>query len=142
MVTVIDKFDGTEYAFLSNFYSSPIQYEGIVYPTVEHMFQALKALDMETRKKIANAATPGQAKRLGRSVALREDWEEVKVDVMRTALQLKFSNPALRAKLIATGDAELIEGNTWNDRFWGVCRGTGKNMLGLLLMELRCSLTE
>jgi ribA/ribD-fused uncharacterized protein len=142
MITVIDKFDGTEYAFLSNFYSSPIQYEGIVYPTVEHMFQALKALDVETRKKIANAATPGQAKRLGRSVALREDWEEVKVDVMRTALQLKFSNPALRAKLIATGDAELIEGNTWNDRFWGVCRGTGKNMLGLLLMELRCSLTE
>jgi ribA/ribD-fused uncharacterized protein len=142
MITVIDKFDGTEYAFLSNFYSSPIQYEGIVYPTVEHMFQALKALDVETRKKIANAATPGQAKRLGRSVALRKDWEEVKVDVMRTALQLKFSNPALRAKLIATGDAELIEGNTWNDRFWGVCRGTGKNMLGLLLMELRCSLTE
>ena len=128
MVTVIDKFDGTEYGFLSNFYSSPIQYEGIVYPTVEHMFQALKALDIETRKKIANAATPGQAKRLGRSVALREDWEEVKVDVMRTALQLKFSDPTLRAKLIATGDAELIEGNTWNDRFWGVCRGSGKNM--------------
>lgn len=142
MATVIDKFDGTEYAFLSNFYSSPIQYEGIVYPTVEHMFQALKALDIETRKKIANAATPGQAKRLGRSVALREDWEEVKVDVMRTALQLKFSDPTLRAKLIATGDAELIEGNTWNDRFWGVCRGTGKNMLGLLLMELRFSLAE
>lgn len=140
MVTVIDKFDGTEYGFLSNFYSSPIQYEGIVYPTVEHMFQALKALDIETRKKIANAATPGQAKRLGRSVALREDWEEVKVDVMRTALQLKFSDPTLRAKLIATGDAELIEGNTWNDRFWGVCRGSGKNMLGLLLMELRSSL--
>lgn len=142
MATVIDKFDGTEYGFLSNFYSSPIQYEGIVYPTVEHMFQALKALDIETRKKIANAATPGQAKRLGRSVALREDWEEVKVDVMRTALQLKFSDPTLRAKLIATGDAELIEGNTWNDRFWGVCRGTGKNMLGHLLMELRFSLAE
>lgn len=140
MVTVIDKFDGTEYGFLSNFYSSPIQYEGIVYPTVEHMFQALKALDIETRKKIANAATPGQAKRLGRSVALREDWEEVKIDVMRTALQLKFSDPTLRAKLIATGEAELIEGNTWNDRFWGVCRGSGKNMLGLLLMELRSSL--
>lgn len=142
MATVIDKFDGTEYGFLSNFYSSPIQYEGIVYPTVEHMFQALKALDIETRKKIANAATPGQAKRLGRSVALREDWEEVKVDVMRTALQLKFSDPTLRAKLIATGDAELIEGNTWNDRFWGVCRGTGKNMLGLLLMEVRRNLAE
>ena len=61
---------------------------------------------------------------------------------MRTALQLKFSDPTLRAQLIATGDAELIEGNTWNDTFWGVCRGTGKNMLGTLLMELRSSFTE
>ena len=142
MVTKIDKFDGTEYGFLSNFYSSPIQYEGIIYPTVEHMFQALKAEDDGTRRKIANASTPGQAKRLGRSVALRGDWEEVKVDVMRTALKLKFSNPTLKAKLLATGEAELIEGNTWNDRFWGVCGGTGKNMLGTLLMELRASLAS
>ena len=141
MITKIDKFDGTEYAFLSNFYSSPITYEGIVYPTVEHMFQALKSLDQKQRIKIANAATPGQAKRLGRQVALREDWEEVKVDVMRTALQLKFTDPTLRQQLINTGEAELIEGNTWNDRFWGVCQGTGKNMLGTLLMELRSSLT-
>lgn len=142
MTTKIDKFDGTEYGFLSNFYSSPITYEGIVYPTVEHIFQAMKTLDNTERIKIANAATPGQAKRLGRRVALRGDWEEIKVDVMRTALKLKFSNPVLKAKLIATGDAELIEGNTWNDRFWGVCNGTGKNMLGTLLMELRSTLIE
>lgn len=138
----IDKFDGTEHAFLSNFYSSPIIYEGIVYPTVEHMFQAMKTLDLMQRQKIANAATPGAAKRMGRQVALRGDWEEVKVDVMRTALQLKFSQPQLKEKLLATGDAELIEGNTWNDRFWGVCNGTGRNMLGTLLMELRRELKE
>ena len=137
MVTKIDKFDGTEYGFLSNFYSSPIKYEGIEYPTVEHMFQALKTLDMTERMRIASATTPGQAKRMGRGVPLRADWEEVKVDVMRTALELKFSNPTLKNKLISTGDAELIEGNTWNDRFWGVCCGTGRNMLGTLLMELR-----
>lgn len=138
----IDKFDGTEYGFLSNFYPSPIEYEGIKYPTVEHMFQALKSLSPVERMSIAAAATPGQAKRMGRRVSLRGDWETVKVDVMRTALQLKFSDPTLRAQLIATGDAELIEGNTWNDTFWGVCRGTGRNMLGTLLMELRSSLTE
>lgn len=138
----IDKFDGTEYGFLSNFYPSPIEYKGIKYPTVEHMFQALKSLNPVERMAIAAAATPGQAKRMGRRVSLRGDWEAVKVDVMRTALQLKFSDPTLKAKLIATGDAELIEGNTWNDTFWGVCRGTGRNMLGTLLMELRSNLTE
>ena len=138
----IDKFDGTEYGFLSNFYSSPIEYKGIKYPTVEHMFQALKSLNPMERMEIAAAATPGKAKRLGRRVSLRSDWEEIKIDVMRTALQLKFSDPILRKKLIATGDAELIEGNTWNDTFWGVCNGVGKNMLGTLLMEIRDSLTD
>ena len=132
----IDKFNG-EYAFLSNFYTSPIQHKGIVYPTVEHMFQAMKTLDETERIKIANAETPGSAKRMGRSVALRGDWEDVKIDIMRTALALKFTTPGLKEKLLATGDAELVEGNTWNDRFWGVCGGTGKNMLGTLLMELR-----
>ena len=79
----------------------------------------------------------GRAKRLGR-VELRSDWEEVKIEVMREVLRCKFSqNPDLKAKLIATGDAELIEGNNWNDRFWGVCRGVGQNHLGRLLMELR-----
>ena len=98
----IDKFDGTEYGFLSNFYSSPIEYKGIKYPTVEHMFQALKSLNPMERMEIAAAATPGKAKRLGRRVSLRSDWEEIKIDVMRTALQLKFSDPVLRKKLIAT----------------------------------------
>ena len=69
---------------------------------------------------------------------LREDWETVKIDVMRDVLKSKFSlNSELREKLIATGDVELIEGNHWNDRFWGVCRGKGQNHLGKLLMELR-----
>ena len=139
---MIVEFDG-ENEFLSNFYPSPILYEGIVYPTNEHFFQAMKTLDPAERQAIANAETPGMAKRMGRTVKLRSDWEQVKVDVMRTGLMLKFSDAKLAQKLIDTGDEELIEGNWWCDQTWGSCncpkhiRTPGRNLLGMLLMELR-----
>lgn len=139
---MIVEFDG-EYAFLSNFYDSPIFYEGITYPTNEHFFQAMKTLDIETRKAIAAAPTPGAAKRMGRHVSLRPDWERVKVDVMRTGLMLKFTDAELAEKLLATEDEELVEGNWWHDNTWGNCHCTecsrkgGRNLLGMLLMELR-----
>lgn len=133
---MIADFEG-KYAFLSNFYPSPIFYDGITYPTNEHFFQAMKTLDQEERKKIAAAISPGKAKRLGRNVQLRADWEQIKVDVMRTGLMLKFSNPVLRTQLIMTGDEELVEGNWWGDTCWGVCNGVGENRLGKLLMQVR-----
>ena len=139
---MIVEFDG-EHAFLSNFFPSSILYEGIVYPTNEHFFQAMKTLDQAERQKIANAETPGMAKRLGRHVQLRPDWEQIKVDVMRTGLMLKFTDAALAEKLLATGDEELVEGNWWHDQTWGSCfcpdhcRTPGRNLLGMLLMELR-----
>lgn len=139
---MILEFEG-KYDFLSNFYPSPIFYDGITYPTNEHFFQAMKTLDQEERKKIAAADTPGKAKRMGRSVELRPDWEKIKVEVMRLGLILKFQNPDLKEKLLATGDEELIEGNWWCDQFWGSCncskhiRTPGRNVLGMLLMELR-----
>ena len=139
---MIVEFDG-QYDFLSNFYPSSILYEGIVYPTNEHFFQAMKTLDIETRKAIAAAPTPGAAKRMGRHVSLRPDWEKIKVDIMMLGLRLKFKDPELAAKLIATGDEELVEGNWWCDQFWGSCncskhiRTPGRNVLGMLLMELR-----
>lgn len=133
---MIDNFDG-EYAFLSNFYESPMTIQGITYPTNEHFFQAMKTLDLSERKKIASAQTPGQAKRLGRQVKLRWDWESVKEDAMLTGLRYKFSNPDLKEKLLATGNEELIEGNWWGDQYWGVCDGVGKNKLGKLLMKVR-----
>jgi len=126
-----------EYAFLSNFYSSEIAYEGVVFPTVEHAFQAAKTMDIDERRKIAATQAPGSAKRLGRRVKLRPDWEQIKVGLMRDLLRNKFSEPDLAARLLATGSTELIEGNNWNDTFWGVCRGRGRNMLGQLLMEVR-----
>jgi ribA/ribD-fused uncharacterized protein len=139
---MIVEFDG-ENEFLSNFYPSPILHEGIVYPTNEHFFQAMKTLDLVERKAIANAETPGMAKRMGRTVKLRSDWEQVKVDVMRTGLMLKFSDAKLAQKLIDTGDEELVEGNWWHDNTWGNChcpkcsRLGGRNLLGMLLMEVR-----
>lgn len=139
---MILEFEG-KYDFLSNFYPSPIFYDGITYPTNEHFFQAMKTLDQEEREKIAAADTPGKAKRLGRNVQLRADWEQIKVDVMRTGLMLKFTDANLAQKLIDTGDEELIEGNWWCDQFWGSCncskhiRTPGRNVLGMLLMELR-----
>lgn len=133
----IDCFDG-EYAFLSNFYNSPFEYDGIIYPTNEHFFQAMKTSNREERERIAAAATPGKAKYLGRSVKLRADWDTARVMVMKLGLYLKFTTSLeLRDKLIATGDSELIEGNTWNDTYWGVCNNIGHNMLGKCLMELR-----
>ena len=103
----------------------------------------MKTLDIETRKAIAAAPTPGAAKRMGRHVSLRPDWEKIKVDVMRTGLMLKFTDAALAEKLLATGDEELVEGNWWCDQTWGSCncpkhiRTPGRNLLGMLLMELR-----
>lgn len=138
---MISNFDN-KYAFLSNFYDSPIAIDGITYPTVEHFFQAQKTLDQDERLKIADAATPGRAKRLGRTVSLRKDWEVVKDDVMRIGLRAKFSDEKLKIRLLATNDEELIEGNWWHDNYWGSCscpkcNSQGKNTLGKLLMELR-----
>ena len=133
-------FDG-KHAFLSNFYASPVTYECVVYPTVEHAFQAAKALTPTERLPVLMAKTPGIAKRLGRKVALRPGWDAMRIDVMRQLLREKFRPECVLAeKLLATGDAELVEGNTWGDHFWGVCRGSGENWLGRLLMDIRTEL--
>ena len=103
----------------------------------------MKTLDIDERKAIAAAETPGKAKRMGRQVKLRPDWEKVKLYYMELGLKLKFQDPALAKKLIETGDEELIEGNWWHDNTWGSCycvkcsRIAGRNLLGMLLMELR-----
>jgi ribA/ribD-fused uncharacterized protein len=142
MPEIIDHFDG-EHAFLSNFHPSQINWLGRECATVEHAFQMSKTLISFDRDFVAEAATPGRAKRLGRGLHLRGDWEEIKDDVMRTLLLLKFSqNSELWALLDATGDATLVEGNTWGDTYWGALRkpdGTydGLNKLGMMLMDTR-----
>ena len=140
MKMVIDSFDG-EFAFLSNFYEVPVEWEGITYPSTEHAFQAAKVINPAIRMKIAAEPTPGRAKRAGRSVQLRHDWEQVKFDIMLDIVMAKFrQHPDLAEALLDTGDAELIEGNTWNDTTWGVYNGKGLNWLGKILMMVRCQL--
>lgn len=134
--TVIDSFRG-DFGFLSNFHEATIYVDGERYRSVEHAYQAHKTLDPLSRRLIREAKTPGEAKKLGQSVRLRDDWESVKVDLMRSFIRKKFENPFLRPLLLATGDAELIEGNTWGDRTWGVYKGEGQNLLGKLLMQVR-----
>lgn len=127
----IVKFSG-EYDWLSNF--SPV-YDFL---TVEHVYQSAKTTDSHVRNEILNAATPTIAKRLGKRCKLREDWDRIKIPVMRDALVWKFSlGSELAWLLFNTGDAILEEGNWWGDTFWGVCDGEGENNLGRLLMQRR-----
>lgn len=132
----IESFSG-EYRFLSNFYPAEVDLDGKTYPTLEHAYQAAKTLSLEQRELIRRAGTPGKAKKMGRQVTLREDWEKIKIGVMRELLRRKFQDRVLRAEIVATGDAKLVESNTWRDFFWGVYQGKGENWLGRLLMEIR-----
>ena len=133
---MIDRFDG-EYAFLSNYSASPFRINYVLFPTMEHYFQANKADNQNDYLHIAYAPTPGEAKRLGRKIQLRPNWEKIKDEVMLTGLRKKFADPELRSLLLATGDEELVEGNYWGDTYWGVCNGVGQNKLGKLLMQVR-----
>ena len=145
---IIDKFDGTEYAFLSNFYPCDFVYDGITYHNSEAAFQAAKTFDMDFRQQIANESSPAAAKRLGRSLKIRPDWEEVKREVMHDVVYAKFSqNRDLLRRLLETDGAVLIEGNTWHDNCWGDCTCpkcshiNGTNWLGKTLMQVRAELS-
>lgn len=128
---VIDSFRG-EFSFLSNFFIEPDRTH------VEGEFQAEKTFDLRDKVAILSQPEPGPAKKIGRRVTLRADWEDVKVEVMRSLVLRKFlDHERLSERLVETGDAQLIEGNHWGDTFWGVCNQEGKNTLGLILMEIR-----
>jgi ribA/ribD-fused uncharacterized protein len=173
MVEVIDSFDG-EYAFLSNFYpwdgrtksyvsDVPVMFDGVSFRTVEHAFQALKTIDEDQRAWVRAAPTPGQAKRRGRQVTLRPEWDNLRLDFMEGLVARKFSDPKLGALLVATHPHTLVEGNNWNDEFWGATWHligpdertmndlwnereadarylTGQNWLGRILMKVRSEL--
>lgn len=154
----IDSFTD-EHGFLSNFSPSPIEWRGKQWPTVEHAYQAAKNYDPKSQNPLSEAAveeirtadTPKLAKRRGRKVRMVKEWDTpqggredqpLKREVMRELLAIKFQDPDLGAKLLATGDVELVEGNWWGDKVWGVCEGEGENWLGLELMALRTKLRE
>lgn len=132
----IEKFD-KEYFFLSNFYPCKVYYQGKEYKSSEAAYQAQKTLDLDLRREFEELSAR-DAKNKGRALKLRRDWEDVKDDIMYEICYSKFvNNPIIARKLIATKDAELVEGNTWFDTYWGVCNNVGLNKLGQILMKVR-----
>lgn len=141
---VIDSFSG-DYRWLSNFELVEIDTGNHYgkFPSVEVAYQAMKSKDPEVHDLMRHM-DPGHAKRYGqKQIDLREDWDLVKLIYMGWFCWRKFStNEELKAKLFATKDAILIEGNNWNDTYWGVCNGKGENHLGIILMGIRDDLKE
>ena len=140
--TLINSFDGL-YEFLSNFSHDKVTYKGVEYNTSEHAYQAAKTNDSKEKEYVRSAHSPSIAKKRGRGVTIRKDWDSVKISVMKEILMDKFkAGSVLAQQLIATGNAKLEEGNDWGDTFWGTCNGKGQNWLGKILMEIRNRLNE
>ena len=132
------EFQG-EHRWLSNFWPATVTLDEVSFPTIEHAYQAAKTAP--SQREQFRHCTAGQAKKLGRTVRMRADWEQVKVATMRSLVEQKFApGTELGEKLKATGSGQIVEGNNWGDVFWGVCRGRGQNWLGRLLMERRAFL--
>jgi ribA/ribD-fused uncharacterized protein len=132
----ITAFTG-EYRWLSNFWPARVMLDGVFYPTVEHAYVAAKTTDPAVRYQVLLCIGPTSVKRFGRTIKLRDDWNDIRLRVMADLVWLKFQEPHLRELLVQTAGRELIEGNTWNDTFWGVCRGVGTNHLGRIIMNVR-----
>jgi len=136
-----------KYIFLSNFYQSSFLYHGTFWSTIEHAYQAAKCKDLEMNEYIHSLSHPTEARKVGNRVDLRKDWEEVKVEIMTDLVLCKFTqNKKLKNKLLETENLYLEEGNYWHDNFWGNCYCNkckdveGKNVLGIILMEVRKNL--
>lgn len=131
-----------KYSFLSNMYSCKVHYDGEVFPCVETAFQYAKCANENDHELFINDrgywCGGYTARKIGRSVKLRSDWNTYRLDVMYELLEDKFyHNEGLRKALCETGTIYISEDNTWGDKFWGVCNGEGYNMLGKMLMEIR-----
>lgn len=140
---MITSFRGS-HRFLSNFHPSPIHAQNRWFSTAEHLYQWLKIADAETAYKILVAESPAEAKKLGKIGRPIINWNSLRLIVMKNVVSAKFTqNTDLADKLLNTGNAKLIEGNTWGDTFWGQCPlGVGENNLGRILMEVRDELKE
>lgn len=139
---MIDRFIG-EYYFLSNFFPTDVKYswdcdDSIIYRSAEHAYQAQKTENVHEKIFIRNAISAREAKKRGRNVVCRSDWDLIKLDVMRGVVKAKFSqNLDLSERLVNTYPIVLVEGNWWGDTFWGMCNKRGENHLGKILMEVR-----
>ena len=153
---MITRFDG-KYAFLSNFYPCKIEYQGIVYKSVEAFYVAMKVNNDQMidgryytagdfRELISKIDSPGKVKRIGKAIKVRSDWDQKRLEFMSWGVREKFKDEQLKEMLLSTGNADIIEGNYWHDNFWGQCScekcaGKGKNNLGKILMQIRNELS-
>lgn len=132
---MINEFSG-QYRWLSNFWLCPVVYDGRVYPSTENAYQAAKLVGKD--RFVFTSCSPGKAKRLGRELKNHTDWDNKKLGVMNAVLLQKFCHGSFLAeKLMNTIFMDIVEGNTWGDKFWGVCDGDGENNLGKLIMSIR-----
>ncbi len=139
---MIRKFD-KEYKWLSNFAPCTILLNGIAYPSVEHAYMSAKSDDVRWYLKCTDESIkPGDIKKLSRGILIVNNWDSIKVEVMRECLKQKYSQEPYKTLLIETGDALIQEGNFWGDTFWGVDLNTklGENRLGELIMAIRSEL--
>ena len=139
----VKQFNG-EYRWLSNFWNKNvlIVHEGITFTSNENFYQAMKTKDVDKRiqiSKMNEADAKAEGKWIEKSHMFRDNWDEIKESVMLYGLKQKFKNPIMKQKLLDTEDMVIEEGNTWNDREWGIClkTGEGENKLGKLLMKIR-----
>ena len=140
----ITDFHEEQYNYLSNFYEARVVYRGLSFGSNEAAFQAQKCMTEEEKVQFTEFS-PGKSKGVGRRVQLRPDWEQVKIGIMEEIVRAKFTqHPELAAKLLATGDKVLVEGNHWGDTCWGVDTrtGQGENHLGIILMKIREELRQ
>ncbi len=149
---MIDSFTG-RWFFLSNFYPIIIEYQGIKYPSVEHYYVAMKIKDdqmidgrfvpfIDCREMLSKIPKAADVKRIGRSLKIRKDWDVIKLSIMEWGVREKFKDEKLSEMLLSTIGEEIVEGNFWNDTFWGVCNGKGQNNLGKILMMIREEIIE
>lgn len=151
-----------EHRWLSNFWEVDIKYGGVIYPTVEHYYVAMKVnepqkvtieIDKEEvevymdvqqlREYISEISTPEKAKKFGKKqLKERNDWEDIKISIMEFGLRQKYNQEPFKTKLINTYPQKIIETNGWKDRFWGVYEGEGKNVLGKMIMKIRKELKK
>jgi ribA/ribD-fused uncharacterized protein len=129
-----------DFKFLSNFHNSVIVLNGKEYPTAEHAFQSCRAAKAEDAEKIRLATNPVEAKKLGKEVRQRSNWNQINLDVMRKVVEAKFTQHLDLAKKLKAVQGEIIEENYWRDTFWGTFEGKGENNLGKILTQIRQTL--
>lgn len=133
-----------EHRWLSNFVPVEIEFNNIVFPSVEHAYVASKTQNMYRQLEVSKIPNAGEVKKFGRTLELRPNWDTFRLVNMRVFLEQKFAQEPFLTKLLATGKVYIEETNMWNDTFWGVCAktGYGKNNLGILIMHIRGNLEK